>query len=76
MSYLRLAANKASRRLFYSPLINTVPTSRRRRCSTNDANDAWCQSRVAARNEIVLRQTSDAPRASSFVFLFDPLEPE
>jgi hypothetical protein len=25
VSYLRLAANKASRRLFYSPLINTGP---------------------------------------------------
>jgi hypothetical protein len=55
--------------------------TRRRQRSTNDANDAndaWSQSRVAAGNGIAPRQTSDAPRASSFVsfFLFDLFEPE
>jgi hypothetical protein len=37
--YVPLAANITRRRL-----------ARRRRCSTNDANDAWSQSRVAAGN--------------------------
>jgi hypothetical protein len=38
-----LAANKTRRRL-----------ARRRRCSTNDANDAWSQSRIAASNALAV----------------------
>jgi hypothetical protein len=57
-----LAANKTRRRL-----------ARRRRRSTNDANDAWSQSRVAAGDGIAPRQTSDAPgHRHSCHFPFDP----